>query len=152
MSSESGDFSLALSILRISRGWSQDQLAKAAGLTNSALSEYERGRKMPELRSLRKIVTALGYRLSAIERTEDFLRELKAESLFEAPQGEGPEGPVGDAALAMVPPLLLERLDPQAGATPLRVRARRVAAQVGLAATGFCLLLFEILLGRDRER
>lgn len=146
MSSESGDFSLALSILRISRGWSQDQLAKAAGLTNSALSEYERGRKMPELRSLRKIVTALGYRLSAIERTEDFLRELKAESLCEAPEG-GEEG-----ALAIFPPPLLERIDPPAGATPLRVRARRVAAQVGLAATGFCLLLFEILLGRDRER
>src|SRR6185369_15382059 len=47
MPSEPGDFSVALSILRISRGWSQDQAARAAGVTNSALSEYERGKKMP---------------------------------------------------------------------------------------------------------
>ena len=84
MASEPGDFSVALSILRISRGWSQDQVARAAGVTNSALSEYERGKKMPELKSLRKIVTALGYELSAIERTESFLRELRSESHLEA--------------------------------------------------------------------
>ena len=30
---------------------------------------------------------------------------------------------------------------------PLRTRARRVAAQVGQAATGFSLLLFDLLIG-----
>jgi len=45
------DFALALTLLRLSRGWNQDQVATTAGVTNSALSEYERGKKMPELRS-----------------------------------------------------------------------------------------------------
>jgi transcriptional regulator with XRE-family HTH domain len=134
MPAEPGDLSLALTILRLSRGWSQDRVAKATGITNSALSEYERGKKVPELKSLQKIVAALGYRLSAIERTEDFLRELRAEGLL-AP---------GEAT----PP------------SPLRARARRVAAQMGQAATGFSLLLFEAIIergereerGEERER
>jgi transcriptional regulator with XRE-family HTH domain len=149
MPPEPGDFSVALSILRISRGWSQDQVAREAGITNSALSEYERGKKTPELKSVRKIVTALGYPLSAIERTEEFLETLRAESLLEA-------RPEPDGGVSLVP---LSRTPPPAGAAPvllpprpspaLRSRARRVAAQVGQAATGFSLLLFDLLLGRD---
>ncbi|HZF12842.1 MAG TPA: helix-turn-helix transcriptional regulator [Thermoanaerobaculia bacterium] len=158
MPSEPGDFSLALAILRISRGWSQDQLARAAGITNSALSEYERGKKVPELKSVRKLVTALGYELSAIERTEDFLRELRAEGLLEArPEADGSyslvplAAPAGAAAGRPALPVEgVEGAEPTAG--PLRARARRVAAQVGQAATGFSLLLFEILIGRGRER
>src|SRR5262245_46224951 len=105
MPSEPGDFSLALAILRISRGWSQDQLARAAGITNSALSEYERGKKVPELKSVRKLVTALGYELSAIERTEDFLRELRAEGLLEArPEPDGSYSLVPLAARSLAAP------------------------------------------------
>jgi len=125
MLAEPGDFSLALTILRLSRGWSQDRVAKATGITNSALSEYERGKKVPELKSLQKIVAALGYRLSAIERAEDFLRELRAEGLL--------------APAEATPP------------SPLRARARRVAAQMGQAATGFSLLLFEVIIEREER-
>lgn len=141
MPRETADLSLTLAILRLSRGWSQDQVARAAGLTNSAISEYERGRKVPELKNVRKIVAALGYRLSAIERTEDFLADLRAEGLVEAR-----EDAEGELALAPVPTAELAEAEPP----PLRQRARRVAAQVGQAATGFVLLLFEVLLGRDR--
>jgi hypothetical protein len=49
-----------------------------------ARGPYERGRKMPELKSVRKIVGARGYPLSAIEKTEAFLGELRLESLVEA--------------------------------------------------------------------
>jgi transcriptional regulator with XRE-family HTH domain len=153
MPSEPGDFSLALAILRISRGWSQDQLARAAGITNSALSEYERGKKIPELKSVRKLVTALGYELSAIERTEDFLRELRAEGLLEARQE--PDGSYSLVPLAAPRdhrPAPVELPEEEPGTGPLRARARRVAAQVGQAATGFSLLLFDILIGRSRER
>jgi transcriptional regulator with XRE-family HTH domain len=142
MPRETADFSLTLAILRLSRGWSQDQVARAAGLTNSAISEYERGKKVPELRNVRKIVAALGYRLSAIERTEDFLADLRAEGLLEAR-----EDAEGDLALA---PIARAGEIAEGEPPPLRQRARRVAAQVGQAATGFVLLLFEVLLGRDR--
>lgn len=143
---EPADFSLTLAILRLSRGWSQDQVARATGLTNSALSEYERGKKVPELRNVRRIVSALGYRLSAIERTEDFLADLRTEALLEAR-----ETPDGGFTLAPTTPD-----EPSEAAPSLRQRSRRVAAQVGQATTGFLLLLFEVLLRRegsdDRER
>ena len=143
MSGTPGEFSLALAILRISRGWSQDQLARAAGVTNSALSEYERGKKIPELRSVRKLLDALAYPLSAVERTEDFLRELQTEGLLEA--RETPEG--GHALVPVRAPL-------EATATPsasLRSRARRTAALMGQATTSFGLLLFDLLIGATRS-
>ncbi len=147
MPGEPADFSLTLTILRLSRGWSQEQLAQASGMSNSAISEYERGKKVPELRSLRRIVAGLGYRLAAIERTEDFLADLRAESLLEArltADGEIELAPSGWAVPG--PPLPAGEL---AAPPPLRRRTRRVAAQVGQAATGFALLLFDLLLGRD---
>jgi len=153
MPQEPADFSLTLAILRLSRGWSQDQVARATGLTNSAISEYERGKKVPELRNVRKIVAALGYRLSAIERTEDFLADLRAEGVLEA--HETAEGDLSLAPIALIPPpgpLAAAGELEEAAPAPLRLRSRRVAAQVGQAATGFVLLLFEVLLGRDRAR
>jgi XRE family transcriptional regulator, regulator of sulfur utilization len=141
MSGAGEDLGRKISILRISRGWSQDRLAQAAGITSSALSEYERGKKIPELKSLRKITSALGYSLSALDRTEDFLRELQTESLLEArPEPEG--------GYTSVP----VNLSPQAIFAPqsLRARARRTAALMGQAATSFGVLLFDILMaGRE---
>ncbi len=64
------DLAISFVLLRLTRGLNQEQVAKAAGITSSALSEYERGRKSPELKSVRRIVEALGYRLLALERIE----------------------------------------------------------------------------------
>jgi transcriptional regulator with XRE-family HTH domain len=136
------DLSRSLAILRISRGWSQDQLARAAGITNSALSEYERGKKVPELKSLRKLVSALGYSLSALELTEDFLRELQAGSHLEArPEPEG--------GYALMP--TSGRLEGGSATQSLRSRARRMAALLGQAAVSFCALLFDILIAMTKE-
>ncbi|HZF12823.1 MAG TPA: helix-turn-helix transcriptional regulator [Thermoanaerobaculia bacterium] len=130
-----------ISILRIARGWSQDRLAQAAGITSSALSEYERGKKIPELKSLRKITSALGYSLSALDRAEDFLREIQAESILEArPEPEG--------GYTLVPVSL--RPEGISATQSLRVQARRTAALMGQAATSFGVLLFDILMaGRE---
>jgi transcriptional regulator with XRE-family HTH domain len=141
MPPESGDLSRTLTILRASRGWNQDRAAKAAGLTNSALSEYERGRKVPEFKNVKKIVTALGYRLSAIDRCEDFLEELRSESILEADIDA-----VDDEAA-----LVAEGDEGEEPTRPLLRRARRVAAQLGQAFTSTSLFLFEILLSRKRE-
>ena len=133
---ELGDLSRSLTILRISRGWSQDRVAKEAGLTNSALSEYERGRKTPEFKNVRKIVAALGYRLSALDRCEDFLQELQSESIL---PNEAPE------------PAALEAGEADEMPRPLLRRARRVAGQLGQALTSTSLFLFELLISRKRE-
>src|SRR5712692_10407520 len=42
----------AFTVLRVTRNWSQGDLARAAGMHKSAISEYERGKKMPEMVSL----------------------------------------------------------------------------------------------------
>jgi len=47
-------------LLRNRAGWTQGQLAEAAGLTSSQISKYERGREMPTIQSVDKILVALG--------------------------------------------------------------------------------------------
>lgn len=45
---------------REARGWSQRELAKRAGVTTSLIGAYEKGSVSPTLRSLAKILDALG--------------------------------------------------------------------------------------------
>src|SRR4051812_37554258 len=42
---EEDDFGPSLAILRMALGWKQEQLAEAAGIWPSALSDYEQGKK-----------------------------------------------------------------------------------------------------------
>lgn len=79
-----GDINVALTILRIVRGWTQDDLARAAGVANSAISEYERGKKVPELSTLRRLVDAMGYPLSTLDRTRGFIASLQSDATLAA--------------------------------------------------------------------
>jgi transcriptional regulator with XRE-family HTH domain len=143
MPAELGSLNRALTILRISRGLSQDEVAKATGLSNSALSEYERGRKTPEFKNVRKIVTALGYRLSAVDRAEDFLVELRAESVREP----GEEAEALEDALAS-----LEGEEGLLTSRPQWRKGQRVATQIGQAVSNTLLFVFELVLSRRQER
>ena len=51
---------MALSFLRELRGKSQARLAREAGIGKSQLSKYERGKELPKLDSLEKLLGALG--------------------------------------------------------------------------------------------
>src|SRR5436309_10742966 len=73
------DLAVTLSILRIVRRWSQSELAEAASVTNSAISDYERGKVDPQTQTLQKIMGALGYPMSALDQTAAFIRLLKAQ-------------------------------------------------------------------------
>jgi transcriptional regulator with XRE-family HTH domain len=46
--------------LRQGRGWSQDALARAVGLTQPTLSRFERGQGLPDVHVLRRIAYAFG--------------------------------------------------------------------------------------------
>lgn len=46
--------------LRKARGWSQQFLADSAGLTNSAISQIEKGYYLPKMDTLETLVRALG--------------------------------------------------------------------------------------------
>ena len=93
-----GDVGRAIALLRVVRRWSQDDLAKASGASNSAISEYERGRKIPELATLERILSAMGFPLSAIDHTRHYVATLKAGTYLAVPpdpsssmQGPPPE-------------------------------------------------------------
>lgn len=84
------DIGRALALLRIVRGWNQDDLAKASGVSNSAISEYERGRKIPELRTIERLLRAMGFPLSAIDHTRNYIASLKAGTFVLAPPVSAP--------------------------------------------------------------
>ena len=77
-----GELSTALAVLRVVRGWTQEDLAGASGVRASSLSDYERGKKIPELNTLRRMVSAMGYPLAVVERAQNFVYSLRAESLL----------------------------------------------------------------------
>jgi transcriptional regulator with XRE-family HTH domain len=62
----------ALALLRISRGMSRNELASAAGIGASNLSNYERGLTRPRQETLERILEALKLPAAALERAQDF--------------------------------------------------------------------------------
>jgi transcriptional regulator with XRE-family HTH domain len=55
-----------LKTLRLKRGLSQEQLEAASGITQTAISRYERGRNLPDVSSLLKLATGLRVPLEAL--------------------------------------------------------------------------------------
>jgi len=68
----------ALSSLRVAKGWSQRELAAAAGLAPNLLSDYERGRKPLSAERAHRLVGALGLNLSALDRALLFVTTLES--------------------------------------------------------------------------
>jgi len=59
--------------LRLAAGWTQEQLAEAAGITTTYTSDLERGTKVPSLTIVLRISRA--FRVSAAELLSDFTKE-----------------------------------------------------------------------------
>ena len=57
--------------LRLEKGWSQERLAKEAGLAQSFIHAVETGKKSPTMRSLRKIARALEVPIEELIRYEE---------------------------------------------------------------------------------
>ncbi len=98
----STELGVALNILRIIRGMTQDELAEASGLRSASISNYERGVNVPELSTLRRILAAMNYPLSAIDLTEDFVRRMRSGDI------EGAERTPKDASADEVAAVSLE--------------------------------------------
>jgi transcriptional regulator with XRE-family HTH domain len=67
----------ALAVLRSIRGWSQGGLALASGVSASNISDYERGKRVPKLVNLERLLAAMGFDLGALKRARSFYRELQ---------------------------------------------------------------------------
>lgn len=65
----------ALKLLRLKTGFKQREVAERAGITRSQLSAYERGRVMPRMENLLKILEGLGTDLGGLQRAVEALPE-----------------------------------------------------------------------------
>lgn|SRR5215210_5802049 len=82
-----------LTILRVSRGLTQTKLARLSGVKRSSICTYENGKATPDAVILSKLLTALRYSWSTLDRVERFLNELATEDLLrEEDAGDGPSG------------------------------------------------------------
>jgi transcriptional regulator with XRE-family HTH domain len=63
----------ALKLLRSRRGWPQKQLAATAGITKGMVSSYEKGKQMPTLGTLDKILNALEADLCDLHWAVEFV-------------------------------------------------------------------------------
>jgi transcriptional regulator with XRE-family HTH domain len=129
------DLAVTLSILRNIRRWSQSELAEAAGVTNSAISDYERGKVDPQTQTLQKLVRALGLPLSALDQTQAFIQIIRAQmDVGESrTQGEGGAAPFSNAA-ALSPK---ER--------EVRAEIAQIASEGGRFASRLTRLMLELM-------
>jgi transcriptional regulator with XRE-family HTH domain len=71
------DLAAALHVLRIIRGWKQSELAAAAGVKPSCISDYEQAKKTPELRTISALLEVMGYPLAALDDARAFIRRMR---------------------------------------------------------------------------
>jgi transcriptional regulator with XRE-family HTH domain len=84
-----GELNVALAMLRLARGWNQDELASRSGVRSSSISDYERGKIVPGIESLRRLLGAMGYPLAALDQALVLTVKLRAESaLLAAARGD----------------------------------------------------------------
>jgi transcriptional regulator with XRE-family HTH domain len=134
------DLAVTLAILRIIRRYSQSELAEAAGVTNSAISDYERGKVDPQTQTLQKLVRALGLPLSALDQCQAFIMMIRSQmTAGGTPSPGGASLPFSDAA-ALSP---AERV--------VRREIAEVASEAGRFASRFTHLLLELMASSSHD-
>ncbi|HTQ80417.1 MAG TPA: helix-turn-helix transcriptional regulator [Thermoanaerobaculia bacterium] len=129
------DLAVTLSILRIIRRWSQSELAEAAGVTNSAISDYERGKVDPQTQTLQKLVRALGLPLSALDQTQSFIQIIRAQMDSGEPRARTEEGPLPFSNASALSPKERE----------VRAEIAQVASEGGRFASRLTRLMLELM-------
>jgi transcriptional regulator with XRE-family HTH domain len=117
---------LALLFLRRDAGLTLRQLSAATGSTPANLSRYEKGRQMPRLDTLRRVVGALGSTMADLLRAQETVMHL-------------PDGRTSDEDGTLPPDArapLVSRKD-----------ALRLAQEAGKAVAHCCLAFMEIQAG-----
>jgi len=133
-SAEDEELDVVLVILRSALRWKQNDLASASGIGNSSISDYERRKKVPGRKNLRKLLDAMGYRQGVLDYARRFLHELRTtQRLLDGESAAGaPEGPPAAAA-----------------ESALVARVERVSSEAGRAAENLVRLVLEIQLARE---
>ena len=71
------DVKIAIGVLRLLRGWTQEEMAKAAGVHKSLLSLYEQGKTVPTPKTLSRLMAAVKLPLSAFESILHLVRLIR---------------------------------------------------------------------------
>jgi transcriptional regulator with XRE-family HTH domain len=118
------DLGTVLTVLRIIRGLTQDQLAQVSGLRSGTISDYERGKMVPGLVTAQRLLEAMGYSFSALDQARALISSLRPHSTSEEElQAWGlPEGPAA-----------------------LRWEVQQVSAEAGRIVSRLTRLLFVLL-------
>jgi transcriptional regulator with XRE-family HTH domain len=135
-SAEDEELDVMLVILRSALRWKQNDLAAASGIGNSSISDYERKKKVPGRKNLRKLLDAMGYQPSVLDYTRRFLHELRTAQRL--PEGEA--GPAPSAA---------DRPEAISAETALLARVEQVSSEAGRAAENIVRLALEIQMGKE---
>jgi transcriptional regulator with XRE-family HTH domain len=93
-----GDLGTVLAVLRIIRGWNQEELARASGLRSGTISDYERGKMAPGINTMQRLLESMGYAFAALDHARTFIASLRADSL--------PMESLEESELAAIPPAL----------------------------------------------
>jgi transcriptional regulator with XRE-family HTH domain len=84
--------------VRLERRWTQEQLARRAGVSKSMISLYEMGRQRPQLDTLEKLLRALGLGVQELGRRLESLPneqpELTSPWLLRGTAGRTPPRPL----------------------------------------------------------
>lgn len=72
------DMAILVKLLRSFRGWKQGELAEAAGTSQTLISSYELGEKVPRRRTLERLAAAVGVPFVLVERMLPLIRHALA--------------------------------------------------------------------------
>lgn len=71
------DLGSCLALLRTGVGWTQAKLARRSGIPPGSISEYEAGKKLPELASLTRLLDAMQLGFADIDKARGFKLSLR---------------------------------------------------------------------------
>jgi transcriptional regulator with XRE-family HTH domain len=141
-----GELGVALTVLRTIRGWTQEELAKASGVKGSSISDYERDKIIPSLKTLQRLTAAMGYSVAAIERVQSFIYSLRTESwLTEATESAWAAGGNHSSPDSQEPTRVSTPIAPPIHSEALRREVDRVSAEAGKVVSQLTRLLFVMM-------
>src|SRR5215213_8683079 len=73
------DFGAALTMIRLLRGWSQVEIARASRLSVGTVSRYETGARLPGRPMVDRIAGAAGVSVRLVDSLLDWIRSARAE-------------------------------------------------------------------------
>jgi len=133
------DIGVVIHMLRVIRGLSQGDLARMSEVRNSSISNYERGKAVPQFETIQKLAKGLGLPLAAVEEAQEFIHRMRSLGL----ETGGLEVEVKDLSS---PSVSFPSRDP----AELRGEVEQISGDAGRLASRLTRLILEMLASGSR--